>query len=118
MKPRDRASLQDVLAAADHITIIVEEIRTKAAFIGDWRAQDIIVRELEIVGEAIKRLSPEFRAAHPAIPWKGYTGIRDVLAHRYDSIDLPLVWRTATEEIPEIRRHVAALLPEENGEAQ
>ena len=49
MKPRDRASLQDVLAAADHITIIVEEIRTKAAFIGDRRAQDIIVRELEIV---------------------------------------------------------------------
>jgi uncharacterized protein with HEPN domain len=111
MSPRDHASLLDILGAADHIAIIVDETQTLESFVDDWKAQDILARELEIIGEAVKRISMAFREQHPEIPWRGYAGIRDVLAHRYDDIDLMAVWTAAIKEVPEIARQISALLP-------
>ena len=63
--------------------------------------QDAVIRQLEIVGEASKRLSTELRDANPAVPWRRVCGLRDVLIHNYMGADLEAVWSVVEEGIPE-----------------
>ena len=62
--------------------------------------QDAVIRQLEIVGEATKNFSEEFRMRHPVIPWKDLAGFRDKLIHQYFGVDISLVWRSVVEDIP------------------
>ena len=66
-------------------------------------------RRLEILGEATKRLSPEFRRLHPDLPWRAMAGMRDVLIHAYDQVDLEEVWM-AYLRFAEIRREINGIL--------
>jgi uncharacterized protein with HEPN domain len=78
--------------------------------------QDAVIRELEVLGEAAGHVSPQFVAAHPEIPWREITGIRHKLIHDYFGVDLGIVWRTATVNIPEVAplvRRIAAPLMEQ-----
>lgn len=65
----------------------------------DRRTQSAVIRELLIVGEAAKKVSMEFRSAHPEIPWRDITGMRDVLVHDYRDVNLRNVWIAATESV-------------------
>jgi uncharacterized protein with HEPN domain len=58
-----------------------------------------LVRLLEIIGEAARGLSPEFRDAHPATPWKQISGMRDRLIHGYFDVNLDVVWQTVTQDL-------------------
>ena len=62
-----------------------------------------VIRQLEIIGEAAKRLSEDFKSERNHLPWRRITGIRDFLIHDYLEIDLEIVWRTATEDIEELK---------------
>jgi uncharacterized protein with HEPN domain len=64
----------------------------KESFFADRKTQDAVVRNLEIIGEATKRLSTPFKDAHPNISWKPIAGMRDKLVHDYFGVDLRLVW--------------------------
>ena len=77
----DRPYLADILQALQR----VEEIgqRGREAFLGDWLLQDAAIRNFEIVGEAVKRVSEKLQAEHPEIPWADLAGFRDVLIHQY-----------------------------------
>ena len=72
------------------------------AFDRDWIIQDAVIRELEVLGEAAGHVSREFVAAHPEIPWREITGIRHKLVHGYFVVDLGIVWRTATVNVPQV----------------
>ncbi len=95
----DHASLLDLLKAARLVTVFVEGM-DEAGFSQDAKAVSAVHYQLMIVGEAVKRLSEPFRGAHPGIPWKKISGMRDVLIHDYGDVDLGEVWRTATVAIP------------------
>lgn len=83
-----------LLHIRDALLLVVEYGRIgESAFKKDTRTQDAILRRLEIVGEATKRLPQAFRDAHPEIPWKRIAGFRDIAIHHYDKIDLSEVWR-------------------------
>lgn len=69
-----------------------------------------MVRQIEIMGEATKRLSDEFRNRHPDIPWRQMAGMRDILIHAYDHVDIEEVWRTATDSIPPLIRQIEQLI--------
>ena len=72
--------------------------------------QDAIIRQLEIVGEASKRLSEELRSTNPAVPWRRVCGLRDVLIHNYMGVDLEAVWSVVESGIPGLKETVAKLL--------
>ena len=82
----DRPYLADILQALER----VEEIgrRGRDALLAEWLLPDAAIRNFEIVGEAVKRVSPELQAAHPEIPWADLAGFRDVLIHPYFRVDL------------------------------
>jgi uncharacterized protein with HEPN domain len=94
-------------AAIDRLADLVSRT-DREAFDSDWVIQDALIRELEVLGEAAGRVSTEFTAAHPHIPWREITGLRHKLIHDYFVVDLGIVWRTATSNVPEIAHLVKA----------
>ena len=69
-----------------------------------------VERAIELVGEAASRVSMEFREQNPQIPWRAMIGQRIILAHRYGDIDGPILWQTATVEVPKLIRMLDDLL--------
>ncbi len=80
-------------------------------FLADPRTQDAVIRNLEIVGEAVKNLSEAARAGQE-IPWRQIAGMRDKLIHQYFGVNLELVWKTVEIEIPRLQEAVEKLLGE------
>ena len=79
-------------------------------FLTESHWHDAIIRQLEIVGEATKQLSPDLRARHPDLPWRRIAGLRDVLIHQYMGIDLEAVWGIAMDHVPGLRQRVEQIL--------
>jgi len=79
------------------------------AFIRDLKTRSAVLHQLLILGEATKRLSKEFRNRHPAIPWSEMAGMRDVLIHGYDQVDLGEVWKSSTVDIPQVLAQIRKL---------
>ena len=74
--------------------------------------QDAIVRQLEIIGEAAKRISEGSRSKYPEILWCRIAGMRDVLTHDYMGVDLSMVWEVAQRDLPELKRKIEVILRE------
>jgi len=83
---------------------------TQEVFFTRKLLQDGVVRQLEIIGEAAKRLSPEIKSRAPHIPWKRVTGMRDKLIHDYMGVDLKAVWDTTQKNLPSLRKAAQDLL--------
>ena len=82
----------------------------KSRFLQDTMIQDAVIRNLEIIGEAVKNLSADLRSQHPQIPWGRIAGMRDVLIHDYFGVQLERVWNAVENRLPELKQHVAALI--------
>ena len=68
----------------------------------DVKTQDAVTRNLEILGEATKNLSEEFRARYSHIPWKNMAGVHNRLIHHYFGINLDIVWQIVVAELPDV----------------
>ena len=112
----ENAYLKDILESARLIQKYVSGIE-QDEFEKDMLLQDAVVRRLEIIGEATKRLSENFRLSRPDLPWKQMAGMRDVLIHDYDTVDLDLLWDTATQSIPTLISQLELLVPPEGRES-
>lgn len=107
---RDEAVLLDVARAA-RLVAAFKQGMDKAAFLRDIKTQSAVLHQLLVMGEAVKRLSEDFRHQHPEIPWVLVAGMRDKLIHGYDIIDLDEVWKTADVDVPNLLSLVEPLLP-------
>lgn len=83
---RDETSLLDIAQAA-RLILAFKQGMDKSAFLQDLNTQSAILHQLMVMGEAVKRLSQEFRARHSAIPWTPIAGMRDKRIHAYDIVD-------------------------------
>jgi len=73
----------------------------------DIKTQYAVIRCFEIIGEAVKKLSYEFRGKYPAVPWDVMAGMRDRLIHGYDSVDVGIVWRTLKIDILPLTKQIS-----------
>lgn len=104
---RDRAFLGHMLQALERVSTLAAAI-SEDDLASDWKKQNALIRELEVLGEAAGRVSLNFVAVHPEIPWKEITGLRHKLIHDYFEVDLQIVWHTATINVPAILPFVSA----------
>lgn len=102
---------------ADALVRIAEYVpKEKQAFLDDTQCQDAVMRNLGVIGEAVKKLPPSIRAQRPEVHWKDIAGMRDRLIHDYVSVDIELVWDTVQRDLPILRAAIIALL--DKGESQ
>lgn len=104
-----RVYLADIAECCERVSRYVEGL-DQVAWSTDERTQDAIVRNLEVIGEAVKRLPLELRADNPEVPWQDIAGLRDILIHEYEGIDFSIVWDIAINEVPLLYRAVLSLL--------
>lgn len=104
----DRIYLEHILEAAGKATRYLQGI-DEAEFKKNSLVQDGVIRQLEIIGEAAKRVSPAFRQAHAEILWSDMAGMRDKLIHDYFGVDISQVWLTATVDLPQLTRVIERL---------
>jgi uncharacterized protein with HEPN domain len=100
-----------------HILDAVEKIENytavgRDAFLAHSHWQDAVVRQLEIIGEAAKRLSKTLTIQHDDVPWRRIAGLRDVLIHDYMGVDINAVWEITQKNLPFLKSRVIAILEE------
>jgi uncharacterized protein with HEPN domain len=113
---RDAAHLWDMLQSAKSVVNFVRGV-TLDQYRSNLMVRRAVEREVEIIGEAARRVSDSFKAAHPEIPWCGIIAQRNVLSHEYDEIDDTRIWRVAVEHVPRLVDQLTPLIPPEQGEA-
>ena len=106
---------KDPLVYIDDIRDSIEAIKkytaglTREDFFSSSEKQDAVYRRLEVIGEAANRLPDDFRDRYPLIPWNKIVGMRNVLIHEYDSIDLDRVWETIQRDIRELEDYMKSI---------
>ncbi len=108
-KKGDQLYLEHILSCIHQIAIYTTGM-DKKGFDENKLVQDGCIRQLEILGEATKRISVNLRNKHAHLPWKQMAGMRDVLIHDYLYVDLDIVWKTLSESIPAIEAEIENLV--------
>jgi uncharacterized protein with HEPN domain len=109
---RDSVYLLDILKAAK-LALSYLRGKTKEEFLRDTQCQDAIIRRLEIIGEAARRISSNTTAKYPGLPWKKMVSMRNIMIHEYDDIDLTIVWDTVQNDLPPLIASLEPLIPSE-----
>ncbi len=111
MRPEE-LYLTDIVEAADAIQRFVEGTQ-RGDFFDDELRQSAVLQKLIVIGEAAARLPMEFRERHPEIEWTDIVGFRNIAVHEYFAVSWTIVWVTATQDVPDLRRKVAKIMVEE-----
>jgi uncharacterized protein with HEPN domain len=96
-----RLYIDDMITACEKIQRYLAG-RPRPAFEQDEQAFDAVLKNLEVIGEASKRLSASFREAHPEVEWREIAGLRDIIVHQYFGLDLDIVWDVVASRVPDL----------------
>jgi len=110
MRKRDyRDYIQDILDSINDIENFIEGMSFEE-FMRDKKTINAVVRSVEVIGEAVKKIPKTLRDKYPDIPWKKMAGMRDKLVHEYFGIDIEIMWKVAKDEIPSLKPSIQNIL--------
>lgn len=101
--------LEHVVQCIEKIEFIIKDL-TYGQYLEDWIRQDAIVRNIEIIGEAIRYVEDELIQLHPEVPWKEAKGMRNILIHEYFRIEYEEVWKTLNEDLPKLKFQIIEII--------
>lgn len=101
--------LEDIVEAAEKTSEFIDGM-TFEQFARDDKTIYAVIRALEIIGEATRKIPPVIREAYPDVPWRAMAGMRDKLIHEYFGVNREVVWKTATEDIPALLSPIRHIL--------
>ena len=105
MNERDRQILIRLRGEVRLVSQMLDGFNLQS-FLGDERTKRAVCMTLINIGELVKNLSDEFRMAHNHIPWRAISGLRDITAHKYQTLRMEDVWLTATRDIPQLKKEL------------
>jgi len=105
----DSVYLHHILDAITKAESYLQHV-TETAFNQNSLIQDGVIRQIEIIGEAARRLSSQLRAQYSHVPWSDIAGMRDKLIHQYFGVDIDKVWLTAKDDLPTLKTEVVKIL--------
>ncbi len=109
---------KETLSFIEHILESIEKIEdysknlTKERLEENTKDQDAIIRRIEIIGEAVKNISHNFRDKHPEIEWKEIAGTKDILTHHYFGVDINEIWDIAKKDLPSLKKKILKIREE------
>ena len=112
---RETLYLQDILDACDMIQTFLEGIDA-STFLASELHKAAILQKLTVIGEAAARLPQAFRDTHPQIEWRDIIAFRNIAVHAYFTVQWDIVWATANDDVPVLRRQVMEILQTEDPE--
>jgi len=113
--PREyKAYLKDILEAIRKIENYTKDIAFDD-FVMDELIQDGVVRNLEVIGEAVKNIPEDIKDKKPEVEWKKIAGLRDILIHDYFGIDEDIVWDAVKNKLPGLKKKIKGILSEIEG---
>jgi|SRR3989338_2240878 len=106
-----RDYLQDIVDSINDVEAFVKNM-DQDDFLKDKKTINAVIRSIEIIGEAVKKLPLSLKNKYPSIPWKKMAGMRDKLIHEYFGVDLEILWRVVRKDIPTVKRAIRQLSSE------
>ena len=103
--------LQDIVEAADRIASYIEGM-ARSEFEADQMRIDAVIRNLQIIGEAVKKIPSSIREAYPSIPWHEIAALRNRVTHVYFDVDLNITWNVVQLELPMLKTQIQQILKE------
>ncbi len=108
--PRDyKVYLEDILGASDKVRRYMTGLSFET-FSNDEKTLDAVIRNLEVIGEAVKNIPEEIRSEHSDVDWQKIAGLRDILIHKYFGIDLEIIWDIIQNKLPGLEKRVRQIL--------
>lgn len=114
---RPENMLKDIIRAIDNIENYTRGVDYRS-FESNQEKIDAVLRNFEIIGEAVKNLPNEIKRKHKEIEWKSISGMRDVLIHEYFGVDLETVWKAVKEDLPVFKKKIKKMLGEVQRESR
>ncbi len=103
----DSIYIDHILQSINNILEYTKDI-TKKEFSTNSLVQDAVIRNFEIIGEATKKVSNNYKLIHFEVPWKEMSGLRDKLIHDYIGVDIAIIWTTIKQDLPDLKRLLSA----------
>ncbi|MGI8785775.1 MAG: HepT-like ribonuclease domain-containing protein [Acidobacteriota bacterium] len=104
--------LDDILESIAKIERYTEALSYEQ-FVDDELRVDAVIRNLEVVGEAAKKIPSSLRDAHSGVEWQRVAGLRDILIHEYFGVDLEIIWDIIQNKLPPLKDQIGKMMPEE-----
>jgi uncharacterized protein with HEPN domain len=101
--------LEHIIEAIEKINELKEE-NSYESFMDDWHISDLIIRQIEVIGEASKQLPENFKQRYSKVPWRDITDMRNNLIHRYFGVEKDIIWQVINKDIPKLMKDVKNIL--------